>query len=65
VTALLAATVAAVVAVQFVPRSFVDDARAALVRVPVAATVALTAAALLVVDVLGPEGVAPFIYFGF
>jgi D-alanyl-lipoteichoic acid acyltransferase DltB (MBOAT superfamily) len=65
VTALLAATVAAVVAVQFVPRSFVDDARAALVRVPAAAAVALTAAALLVVDVLGPEGVAPFIYFGF
>jgi D-alanyl-lipoteichoic acid acyltransferase DltB (MBOAT superfamily) len=65
VSALLAATVAAVLAAQFVPRQLVDDARAVLVRAPAAAAVALAAVALLVVDVLGPEGVAPFIYFGF
>ncbi|HET7720637.1 MAG TPA: MBOAT family O-acyltransferase, partial [Acidimicrobiales bacterium] len=65
VSALLAATLVAVLASQFVPRSLVDDARGVLVRAPVAATVAMAALALLVVDVLGPEGVAPFIYFGF
>jgi D-alanyl-lipoteichoic acid acyltransferase DltB (MBOAT superfamily) len=65
VTALLVGTVVAVLATQFVPGRFVEDVRVVLVRVPAAATVALTAVALLVVDVLGPEGVAPFIYFGF
>jgi alginate O-acetyltransferase complex protein AlgI len=50
---------------QFVPRHAVDSGLALFSRLgPVAQGVAL-AFALMVIDTLGPEGVAAFIYFQF
>jgi D-alanyl-lipoteichoic acid acyltransferase DltB (MBOAT superfamily) len=58
-------TIVAALAVQFVPR---DAGRRVLVgfsRLAPAAQAAALACSLLVIDVLGPQGVAPFIYFRF
>jgi hypothetical protein len=58
-------TIVAALAVQFVPH---DAGRRALVVVShhaPAAQAAALASGLVVIDVLGPAGVAPFIYFRF
>ena len=58
-------TVGAALGAQFVPR---DAGRRLLVgfsRLAPAAQAACLATGLLVIDVLGPQGVAPFIYFQF
>jgi D-alanyl-lipoteichoic acid acyltransferase DltB (MBOAT superfamily) len=58
-------TIVAALAVQFVPR---DAGRRALVvfsHLAPAAQAAALASGLVVIDVLGPAGVAPFIYFRF
>jgi alginate O-acetyltransferase complex protein AlgI len=62
---LMVAVVAGVVLVQQLPRRVferLDDAVASVGTVP--AVLAL-AGGLVVVDVFGPEGVPPFLYFGF
>lgn len=65
VTALLVATIAAVVAAQLLPRRLLDGLTDVTARVPAPAVVPLAAVAIVLVDVLGPAGVAPFLYFGF
>ena len=50
---------------QLVPSDMVDRARSSLAEVHPAVLGLGLASALVVVDVLGPEGVAPFIYFQF
>ena len=65
ITVLLVVVVAAVIAAQHLPRWLVESAASLVVRLPAAVTTAGLALALVVVDVFGPEGVAPFIYFGF
>ncbi len=62
---LAVATVAAVVAVQFLPADWWARSAAVLRRLGPATQVAATVGALTVIDVLGPAGVAPFIYFRF
>jgi len=65
VTPMLVFVIALMIASQFVPTDWVDRAQAAFSRsVPALQAVAL-AVGLLLVDALGPEGVAPFIYFQF
>jgi D-alanyl-lipoteichoic acid acyltransferase DltB (MBOAT superfamily) len=65
VTLLLILTIAGVIAVQNVPRAALDRGSALLATVGPAGQVALLTAALVVTDVMAPEGVAPFLYFGF
>ena len=62
---LLVGTIAATLAIQYLPRPPLYAAAAALSRVPVWAQGVGFAAWLLLIDVLGPEGVAPFLYFQF
>jgi D-alanyl-lipoteichoic acid acyltransferase DltB (MBOAT superfamily) len=57
--------VALMLASQFVPAGLVDRARAGMAQVHPAVLGLGLAMAVVVVDVLGPEGVAPFIYFQF
>jgi len=57
--------VALMLAAQFVSTDLVDRARGWLAQVHPAALGLGLATAVVVVDVLGPEGVAPFIYFQF
>jgi D-alanyl-lipoteichoic acid acyltransferase DltB (MBOAT superfamily) len=65
VTGLLLAVVAAVLLVQQLPRPLLDQATRIAVRSgPLTTTVAL-AVALVAIDAFGPEGVPPFLYFGF
>jgi alginate O-acetyltransferase complex protein AlgI len=65
VTPLLVGTIVAMLASQFVPTEAVARAQVSFSRLgPVAQGVAL-ACGLAVVGALGPEGVAPFIYFQF
>ncbi len=64
-TPLLLATVGLMVASQFVPSHAVDRVQARFTELGPALQVATLAAALTVTDVLGPDGVAPFIYFQF
>ena len=49
----------------FVPRDSVERVGAALSRLPATAQGALAAAMLVAIGSMGPEGVAPFIYFQF
>jgi hypothetical protein len=65
VTPLLVFVIAASLAAQYVPPITMDAVRArfSLLR-PVLQAVCV-AGAMLVIDVLGPQGVAPFIYFQF
>jgi len=65
VTLLLALVVVAVIGVQHLPPRVAGVADAVVARVPAAATVLALAVALVAVDLLGPEGVPPFIYYGF
>jgi hypothetical protein len=61
----VAVTVVGMLALQHVPADAAGRAQAAWSRWPLAAQAGSLAAVLLVVDVLGPTGVAPFIYFQF
>jgi alginate O-acetyltransferase complex protein AlgI len=65
VTALVVATVLASLAVQFVPRSLSLTGERVMVATPLAVYAAAMGVAFLLIDALGPEGVAPFIYFQF
>jgi hypothetical protein len=65
ITPLLVLTIAAVIAAHTIPRTVFTRMTAAAARLAPAAQVGLLAAALVVTDVLAPEGVAPFLYFGF
>jgi D-alanyl-lipoteichoic acid acyltransferase DltB (MBOAT superfamily) len=56
---------AAGLAGQAVPAAWRDALRARLAAWPLAAQGALVAAAVLLIEILGPQGVAPFIYFQF
>jgi D-alanyl-lipoteichoic acid acyltransferase DltB (MBOAT superfamily) len=57
--------VALMLAAQFVPAATVGRARETFARWRLATQVAVLALVLVAVDVLGPDGVAPFIYFQF
>src|SRR5690606_27663389 len=52
-------------AAQYVPVRTVLRAQAGFARLRLPAQAAMLGVALLVIDTLGPEGVAPFIYFQF
>ncbi len=65
VTVTLVAVIGASLASQFVPDRAADDVVARFGGLPAAAQAALAAIVLVAIDVLGPEGVAPFIYFQF
>jgi D-alanyl-lipoteichoic acid acyltransferase DltB (MBOAT superfamily) len=66
ITALAAVTVSAIYGAQLVQLpSLTERARALAARTGPVTQAAALAGALTVVDVLGPTGVAPFIYFGF
>jgi D-alanyl-lipoteichoic acid acyltransferase DltB (MBOAT superfamily) len=58
-------TIVAALAVQFVPRDAGRRVLVAFSRLAPAAQAAALAGGLVVIDVLGPAGVAPFIYFRF
>jgi D-alanyl-lipoteichoic acid acyltransferase DltB (MBOAT superfamily) len=57
--------VAAMLVSQFVPAGTVGRLRTRLARLPLPLQAAGLAAVVLLVDVFGPEGIAPFIYFQF
>jgi D-alanyl-lipoteichoic acid acyltransferase DltB (MBOAT superfamily) len=65
VTALLAAVIAGVLAVQNLPRGLLDGAAVRLGHLGAVPLVAALAVGLLLIDVFGPAGVPPFVYFGF
>ena len=65
VTTLVVATIALALASQFVPTAAVVGTQRRFARLGPAAQIVAMAGALTVIDVLGPEGVAPFIYFQF
>ncbi|MEZ5262089.1 MAG: MBOAT family protein [Acidimicrobiales bacterium] len=65
VTPLLVATIAASLAVQFIPRPVTRNVLADLSRLPASVQAGLFGAFLVLIDLLGPSGVAPFIYFQF
>ena len=65
VTGLLLATIALMLASQFVPPRAVERAQVRFTALGPGLQVACLAGALTVIDVLGPDGVAPFIYFRF
>jgi D-alanyl-lipoteichoic acid acyltransferase DltB (MBOAT superfamily) len=65
ITPLLVVTLVAVLAVQHVSRRSLERIAALGRRLGPVTQVVLLASALVVTDVLGPEGVAPFLYFGF
>jgi D-alanyl-lipoteichoic acid acyltransferase DltB (MBOAT superfamily) len=65
VTPLLLFVIGAMLAAQYVPRPTMDAVRARFSLLRPAVQAVLVALAILVIDVLGPQGVAPFIYFQF
>ncbi len=65
ITPLLLVVVVAMILSQFVPPSSVKSLEVEFGRWPWFAQGALLGVGLVVVDILGPEGVAPFIYFQF
>jgi hypothetical protein len=65
VTALLVFVVVASIASQFVPQRYPERLGVLFGRLAPILQIAALAVGLLVVDALGPEGVAPFIYFQF
>jgi D-alanyl-lipoteichoic acid acyltransferase DltB (MBOAT superfamily) len=65
VTTLLVVTIGLMLASQFVPPGLVERAQARFTLMGPAVQVGVLAVALTVIDVLGPDGVAPFIYFRF
>ena len=65
VTTLVLVTIALALASQFVPQAAVERVQVRFTALAPGAQVAALVAALTVIDVLGPDGVAPFIYFRF
>jgi hypothetical protein len=65
VNPLLVFVIAASLAAQYVPRVTMDAVRARFSLLRPALQAVSVALAMLVIDVLGPQGVAPFIYFQF
>jgi alginate O-acetyltransferase complex protein AlgI len=65
VTTLVGVTIVLALASQFVPPTAVAAGQRRFAALGPGLQVALLAGALTVIDVLGPEGVAPFIYFRF
>ncbi len=65
VTLVTIGTIVAMVASQFVPPSVAVDAERRFGRLAPAVQVVALAAGLVLVNALGPEGIAPFIYFQF
>jgi alginate O-acetyltransferase complex protein AlgI len=65
VSGLLLATIGLMIASQFVPPRAVERAQVRFTLLGPGVQVACLAIALTVIDVLGPDGVAPFIYFRF
>ncbi|MGH9137671.1 MAG: MBOAT family O-acyltransferase [Acidimicrobiales bacterium] len=65
VTGLVVVTIVAALASQFVPTSAVEAAQHRFSRLTPVAQGLMLAGALTAIDVLGPDGVAPFIYFRF
>jgi alginate O-acetyltransferase complex protein AlgI len=65
VTGLVVFTIVAMLASQFVPASAVRRVEGVFAGAPLAVHAVALALGLLVIDALGPEGVAPFIYFQF
>jgi hypothetical protein len=57
--------VVGMLASQFVPAGWVGRVRAVFSSWGIVAQAATLAGVIVLVDVLGPEGVAPFIYFQF
>ncbi len=62
---LLLLVIAGSLAAQFLPQRVFSDLRFSFSRLAPVAQAATLAVALVAIDVLGPEGVAPFIYFQF
>ena len=62
---LVVATVAAALAAQLVPGRWASLLRARFSRLSIWAQSGLVAGVLIVIDLLGPAGVPPFIYFRF
>jgi len=65
VTPMLVATIAACLAVQFIPRTVTRNVLADLSLLPAWVHGVAFGAFLVLVDLLGPAGIAPFIYFQF
>ncbi len=65
VTGLVVLTVIGALAVQFTPPDLARRAERALASTPLGVYAVGVALAFVVIDALGPEGVAPFIYFQF
>lgn len=65
VSGLLLLTIAGALAAQFVPRVATANIQSDASRFPVWAQAAVFGVWLVIVDLLGPEGLAPFIYFQF
>jgi D-alanyl-lipoteichoic acid acyltransferase DltB (MBOAT superfamily) len=65
VTGLVLATIVAMLASQWVPARVIHRADDAFAGSPLAVHALALAGGLVVIDALGPEGVAPFIYFQF
>jgi hypothetical protein len=65
VTPLLIVTVLAMLASQFVPPEVPRRAEVAFARLAPVVQIGLLAIGLVLVNALGPEGIAPFIYFQF
>jgi alginate O-acetyltransferase complex protein AlgI len=65
VTALLVFTIVAMIASQFVPEKVSAQAETGFSRLAPVFQIGVIALGLLLIDALGPEGIAPFIYFQF
>jgi alginate O-acetyltransferase complex protein AlgI len=65
ITPLVIVTIVAMIASQFVPPSVPRRAEVLFNRLAPVLQIALVAVGLVLVNVLGPEGIAPFIYFQF
>lgn len=64
-TPLILTLLAAMVVGQFLPADRVERAERVATRLPMAVQGALLGLAIVLIDAMGPEGVAPFIYFQF
>ena len=62
---LLLIVIAGSIASQFLPDRLSGSLRVSFSRLAPAAQAATLAVALVAIDILGPEGVSPFIYFQF
>ncbi len=65
VTPMLVFVIVVMIASQFVPPAWVDQAQAVFSRSIPAVQIVALALGFLLIDALGPEGVPPFIYFQF